>query len=151
MSSELYEKIEKLCQKVDAFTEKDFSVKNEIKTKSYSTKIRALIEMIEKVEPTAQSTNIISEEIINENQANDNNTLEDNYNPYSEDFCYKDRLKQLSGNIYRLIQELEEQDKEGHRNAYIINEIEKFIPSTANIKVREKMNLWQKIRSFFKK
>ena len=74
------------------------------------------------------------EEIITENKDNDNSSLEDNYNPYSEDFCYKDRLKQLNGNIYRLIQELEEQDKEGHRNAYIINEIEKYIPSTANIK-----------------
>lgn len=150
MSSELYEKIEKICQKIEAYTEKDFSVKNEIKIKSYRTKIITLIEMIEKVEPIAQSTNIDQEEIITENKDNDNSSLEDNYNPYSEDFCYKDRLKQLNGNIYRLIQELEEQDKEGHRNAYIINEIEKYIPSTANIKVRKKESLWERIRNFFK-
>lgn len=151
MSCELYEKVEKICQKIDAYTEKDLSVKNEIKIKSYSTKIKTLINMIEEVEPIAQSTNINEEEIINENQVNDNNKLEEKYNPYSEEFFYKDRLKQLNGNIYRLIQELKEQDKEGYRNAYIINEIEKYIPSKANIKVREKKSLWQKIKSFFKK
>ncbi len=151
MSCELYEKVEKICQKIDAYTEKDLSVKSEIKIKSYSTKIKTLINMIEEVEPIAQSTNINEEEIINENQVNDNNKLEEKYNPYSEEFCYKDRLKQLNGNIYRLIQELKEQDKEGYRNAYIINEIEKYIPSKANIKVREKKSLWQKIKSFFKK
>ena len=37
-----------------------------------------------------------------------------------------------------LIQELKEQDKEGYRNAYIISEIEKYIPSKGNIKVRKK-------------
>ena len=47
MSCELYEKVEKICQKIDAYTEKDLSVKNEIKIKSYSTKIKTLINMIE--------------------------------------------------------------------------------------------------------
>lgn len=150
MSNELYEKVEKLCQKIDAYAEKDLSVKNEVKIKSYNTKIKTLINMIEKAETTAQSIRIDTEEIINEDQTNDDNILEYKYNPYSENFYYKDRLKQLNGNIYRLIQELEEQDKEGHRNAYIINEIEKYIPSRANIDVRKKMSLWQKIKSFFR-
>lgn len=150
MINELYEKVEKLCQKIDAYAEKDLSVKNEVKIKSYNTKIKTLINMIEKAETTAQSIRIDTEEIINEDQTNDDNILEYKYNPYSENFYYKDRLKQLNGNIYRLIQELEEQDKEGHRNAYIINEIEKYIPSRANIDVRKKMSLWQKIKSFFR-
>ncbi len=150
MSNEIYEKVEKLCQKIDAFAEKDFSVKNEIKTEAYIAKIKKLINMIEKAEATAQPGILETEDETNENVIN-KDVLESKYNPYSEDFCYKDRLKQLNGNIYRLIQELKEQDKEGYRNAYIINEIEKYIPSTANIKVREKMNLWQKIKSFFKK
>lgn len=150
MINELYEKVEKLCQKIDAYAEKDLSVKNEVKIKSYNTKIKTLINMIEKAETTAQSIRIDTEEIINEYQTNDDNILEDKYNPYSEKFHYKDRLKQLNGNIYRLIQELEEQDKEGHRNAYIIHEIEKYIPSRDNIDVRKKMSLWQKIKSFFR-
>ena len=106
--------------------------------------------MIEKAETTAQPAIFDTEEKTNENISNDN-IIEDKYNPYSENFCYKDRLEQLNGNIYKLIQELKEQDKEGYRNAYIISEIEKYIPSKGNIKVRKKTNLWQKIKSFFKK
>ena len=150
MSNEIYEKVEKICQKIDAYTENDFSVKNEIKTEVYTTKIKKLINMIEKAETTAQPAIFDTEEKTNENISNDN-IIEDKYNPYSENFCYKDRLEQLNGNIYKLIQELKEQDKEGYRNAYIINEIEKYIPSKGNIKVRKKTNLWQKIKSLFKK
>ena len=50
MSNEIYEKVEKICQKIDAYTEKDFSVKNEIKTEVYTTKIKKLINMIEKAD-----------------------------------------------------------------------------------------------------
>ena len=151
MSNEIYEKVEKICKKIDAFTEKGFSVKNEVKTKSYSAKIKSLISMIEKAEATAQSTAIETEEIVNNNEIDNNKVLEGKYNPYSENFCYKERLEQLNGDIHILITELKEQDKIGYRNAYIINEIEKYTITKSNIKVRKKVSLWGKIRNLFRK
>ncbi len=143
MSNEVYEKVEIICQKIDAFTKKDFSVKNKIKTEVYTTKIKKLINMIEKAETIAQPSIIDNEEKTNVNIEN-NNIVEDQYNPYSENFYYKDRLKQLNGDIYRLIEELKAQDNKGFRNAYIINEIEKYTVTKTNIKVRKNRSLWKK-------
>lgn len=154
MSNEIYEKVEKICKKIDSYTEKDFSVKNKVKIESYSTKIKKLINMIEKAETTAQSIKMDTEQKENGNQNDntiDNTILEEKYNPNSENFCYKERLEQLNGDIYILIKELREQDKIGYRNAYIINEIEKYVPPKANIKVRKKQTLWQKIKNLFRK
>lgn len=151
MNNQFYEKVEKICQKIDAYCEKDFSVKNEVKTESYSIKIKELINMIQRVENSADVSiiNTKSEEI--EDKSEDNNDiLENKYDPYSRDFCYKDRLEQLNGDIYKLIEELKAQDKKGYRNAYIINEIEKYMTPKANIKVRKKMSLWEKIKNFLK-
>lgn len=47
MSNQLYEKVEEICKKIDLYAEKDISVKNQVKTKLYITKIKKLISMIE--------------------------------------------------------------------------------------------------------
>ncbi len=150
MNNQFYEKVEKLCQKIDSYTEKDFSIKNEVKTKSYSEKIKELINMIEIAENNADVSIINTKQEIKEDKSNKNDEIiENKYDPYSRDFCYRDRLAQLNGDINKLIEELKAQDKKGYRNAYIIKEIEKYITPKANIKLRKRMSLWEKIKSFF--
>lgn len=150
MSNSLYEEVDKMCQRVDSYAEKDISVKNEVKTTLYITKIKKLIDMMENAENNAYTSIINTEE-----KPESNNKLEDDqYNPYSENFCYKERLDQLDGDINKLIEQLKSEDQTGHRYAYIINEIEKRMNKNSNIKVVElskknKFSLWEKIKRIF--
>lgn len=165
MSNKLYEKIETLCQRINLYTEKDTSVKNEVKTTLYITKINKLINMIE----TVENDTYIPREIINVKDrisSDSNDTAEGKYNPYSENFYYKDKLEQLDGDINKLIEELKEEDKMGYRNAYIIGEIEKSIKDkkesvkvvnisnhgkkNENLVIKDKMSFLEKIKSIFK-
>lgn len=162
MENELYEKVEEICQRIDSYTEKDTSVKNQVKTEIYTAKIKKLISMIEIEEsnPYIEITN--TEEEVNY----DNDTSEDKYDPYSENFCYIDRLEKLDGDINKLIEELKSEDEVGYRNAYIIRKIEESMNTkkesvkVANISNRNTRNerltaknqfsLWDKIKSIFR-
>lgn len=153
MNSQIYEKVNKICERIDSYTEKDYSIKNEVKTTSYITKIKKLINMIENAE---NSTYKVKDNLERENI--DNNIEDNKYNPYNKDFYYKDRLEQLDGDIYELIHQLKEEDKIGHRNAYVINEIKKYINTNErrgrkkennSLSVKENISWWNKIKRFF--
>ncbi len=146
MTNELLEKVEELCQRIDSYTEKEISVKNQVKTDTYVTRIKKLISMIENAEndPNIPKVN-------NEEEANRTIHIlkEDKYNPYSKDFYYRERLDKLDGNIDKLIEELKAEDEVGYRNAYIIKEIERNI-DIANGNIKNKVSLWEKLKSIFK-
>lgn len=152
MANQLYEKVEELCQRIDSYTEKDISVKNQVKTTIYVEKINELINMIEIEESNPYIEISNTEEEVNY----DNDVSEDKYDPYSENFCYRDRLDKLGGDIDKLIGELRAEDEVGYRNAYIIREIENRInakDNSANISNRNtknKVSLLDRIKSIFK-
>ena len=152
MANQLYEKVEELCQRIDSYTEKDISVKNQVKTTIYVEKINELINMIEIEESNPYIEISNTEEEVNY----DNDVSEDKYDPYSENFCYRDRLDKLDGDIDKLIGELRAEDEVGYRNAYIIREIENRInakDNSANISNRNtknKVSLLDRIKSIFK-
>lgn len=163
MSDKLYEKIEKLCQRIDLYANKDISVKNQVKTKLYIAKLEKLINMIENVE----NDTYIPKEIINiKDRISNIYTEEDKYNPYNENFYYKDKLEQLDGDIDKLIQELKAEDEIGYRNAYIIKEIENHIKDKKesvkvvnisnrnkknhNLMIKDKVSFWDRIKSIFR-
>lgn len=161
MEDKLYEKVDNICQRINSYAEKDISVKNKVKTEIYIDKIKKLINMIETAEGNAATPRARARTKIEE--VNSENILDDKYNPYGENFCYKERLEKLGGDINKLIEELKDEDKMGYRNAYIIKNIENNI-NKHNVKVidvsknnavnktlnNNKMSLWDKIKSIFK-
>ena len=165
MANKLYEKVEEICQRIDLYTEKEISVKNEVKSTIYTAKIKELISMIEIAENNPNIPTTSPKEEVNE-ESNSDDASEDKYNPYSENFYYKDKLKQLDGDINKLIEELKAEDEIGYRNAYIISEIEKNINTKkesvkdANISkhnkknktltIKDKVSLWERIKRIFR-
>lgn len=161
MEDKLYEKVDNICQRINSYAEKDISVKNKVKTEIYIDKIKKLINMIETAEGNAATPRARTKI----EEVNSENILDDKYNPYGENFCYKERLEKLGGDINKLIEELKDEDKMGYRNAYIIKNIENNINiNKHNVKVidvsknnavnktlnNNKMSLWDKIKSIFK-
>lgn len=150
MNGRLDEKIERVCQRVDSYVKKDASVKNEVKTKVYIEKIKGLINMIEDAKVSAKKVQRERRQIVEEN--------DDPYNPYGNNFCYKDKLEQLDGDVLKLIEQLKSEDQEGYRNAYIINKIvdsmkDNNIEKEKNDKLANlsnKKTLWERIKRFFK-
>ncbi len=164
MANEIYVKIEELCKRINSYSEKDISVKNQVKTNIYIEKVSKLINMIEIAmnNPNLPNTSIIEEvDTINEKPIS-----EDKYNPYSNDFYYKDKLQQLDGDINKLIKELKAEDEIGYRNAYIIKEIEKNINNKKDrvpdetisknnkkndkLTVKNKVGIWERIKGIFR-
>ena len=139
MENELYEKVEEICQRIDSYTEKEITVKNQVKTDTYITKIKKLINMIQIAESNPNIPKGNDEEEISDNE---DISEENKYNPYSGDFYYRDRLEKLGGDINKLIEELKAEDELGYRNAYIIKEIEKHIPE---FNTKNKVSFWKKI------
>ena len=139
---ELYNKIDTLCKRIDAYTTKAISVKSEVKNTKYVDKLTKLLNMINyeagmqgyNLEPNNNTS--VEQNIINEVQEND---FEDKYNPNSENFCFKEKLEKNNGDVEALIEELQSEDKLGYRNAYIINEIKKTTDPENHVK-KEKIN-----------
>lgn len=163
MSNRFYNKIENLCQRIELYAQKDISVKNEVKTTSYITKINKLINMIE----NAEKDTYIPVDIIDVKDRIINNYENDKmYDPYSENFYYKEKLKQLNGDINKLIEQLKAEDEMGYRNAYIIQEIERNVKDnkesvevvniyndgkkSENLAINYKLSIWEKIKSIFR-
>ena len=128
---EIYNKIDTLCKRIEAYTTKAISVNSEIKNTIYVEKIQKIIEMIDYETgmkgyylEEQDKLGATKQEIIDELQESESTNK---YNPSSEDFCFKDKLQKNNGDVNALIEELKAEDKLGYRNAYIINQIKKFI------------------------
>lgn len=131
---EIYERVEVLCKKIEAYTTKVSSIKNEVKTDAYIKKVKRLVEMISSSEENTDCNGKMDEkqESINEifKSVSDEEIKASIYDPNSANFCYKDRLDRANGNVSVLLEELKNEDKLGYRNAYVINEIKKYIDTT---------------------
>lgn len=131
---EIYERVEVLCKKIEAYTTKVSSIKNEVKTDAYIKKVKRLVEMISSSEANTDYNGKMDEkqESINEifKSVSDEEIKASIYDPNSANFCYKDRLDRANGNVSVLLEELKNEDKLGYRNAYVINEIKKYIDTT---------------------
>lgn len=139
---ELFGKIETLCQRLDAYSTKVMSVKNEVKTTAYIKKIHKLLEMISSKEEGQISNKKTIKEQITENieqEKTEQELKENKYNPYSEAFLYKERLERVNGNVEALLEELKNEDKLGYRNAYVINEIKKNVEQRQAEELRKQM------------
>lgn len=130
----VYEKVDIICKKIDAYTTKAISTKSEVKNAIYIEKIINLINMIN-YEEQMKGYNIgiknqkeLTEEKIEQENVEKNDD-KNKYNPSNENFCFKDKLQKNNGDINLLIEELQAEDKLGYRNAYVINEIKKFMNS----------------------
>ena len=131
---EVYERVENLCKKIEAYTTKVSSIKNEVKTEAYIKKVKRLVEMISSSEENTDYDEQMDEkqESINKifKSVSDEEIKASIYDPNSANFCYKDRLDRANGNVSVLLEELKNEDKLGYRNAYVINEIKKYIDTT---------------------
>ena len=131
---EVYERVENLCKKIEAYTTKVSSIKNEVKTEAYIKKVKRLVEMISSSEKNTDYDGKMDEkqESINEifKSVSDEEIKASIYDPNSANFCYKDRLDRANGNVSVLLEELKNEDKLGYRNAYVINEIKKYVDTT---------------------
>ena len=169
---ELFEKIETLCQRLDTYSTKIISVKNEVKTNRYIDKLQKLIDMIsiklETQESNKKELKRKEQNFQNVEQEDLEQKLKENkYNPFSDEFLYKKRLNRLGGNIQLLLEELKNEDKIGYRNAYVINEIKKKVEEREAEELRKQMlafsknnglgilnaikNIIQKIKETFKR
>lgn len=132
---EVYERVENLCKKIEAYSTKVSSIKNEVKTVAYTKKVKKLVEMISFLEKNTDYAETIDEKTENINEifksVSDEEIKASIYDPNSANFCYKDRLDRANGNVSVLLEELKNEDKIGHRNAYVINEIKKHV-NTSN-------------------
>lgn len=131
---EIYERVEVLCKKIEAYTTKVSSIKNEVKTDVYIKKVKRLVEMISSSEENTDYDEQMDEKQENINEifksVSDEEIKASIYDPNSANFCYKDRLDRANGNVSVLLEELKNEDKLGYRNAYVINEIKKYIDTT---------------------
>lgn len=140
---ELYNKIDILCKRIDAYTTKAISVKSEVKNTKYIDKLTKLLDMINyeagmqgyNLESKNNNTSLV-QKIVDEVEQSD---VEDKYNPNSENFCFKEKLEKNNGDVEALIEELHSEDKLGYRNAYIINEIKKTTDPENHVK-KETLN-----------
>lgn len=152
-NKDTYEKIILISKKVNAFLDNETISKNKIKLESYKEKIEKLISKIEKAEEQKAKTNTKTTEEPSIIEEKDNNEEEEkNYNPYSEKFYYKDRLAELDNDVESLIKELEEEDKLGYRNAFVIEKIKSYRNQNIIASREEKGRfafLINKIKKFF--
>ncbi len=148
----LYDKIETVCQKIEIYTTKEASIKSKVKSDAYAQKIQKIIKKIDNIDDMKAYLNKLEKmETLEENSESNvkpkkdiepiektpSDIFDEQYNPYSDKFCYKYKLEKFSGNIDKLIENLKQEDQLGYRNAYIINEIEKFVNAK---KVAEKIS-----------
>ena len=94
--SEIYNKIDELCKRIEIYTTKAISAKSEVKNNIYAEKITKIIKMINyeaKIKGYAFS-NQESEKLIQEEKIDafiEENKSNDKYNPNSEEFFFKDK------------------------------------------------------------
>ena len=156
-----YENVKKIYEKINRFLNNDFVSSNIAKLNAYQSKIDKLAQKVEKatqekakepmLDEIKEETKKIQE---TKNEKNTENAENEQYNPYSEKFYYKDRLIKLNGNMDKLIQELRIEDSIGHRNSYIIEQINKYRKDNMPITIKKKENVFEtffnKIKSIFK-
>lgn len=154
-----YENVKKIYEKINRFLNNDFVSSNIAKLNAYQSKIDKLAQKVEKAtQEKAKEPVVVDEKKENvqkiQETKNEENTENEQYNPYSEKFYYKDRLIKLNGNIDKLIQELRIEDSIGHRNSYIIEQINKHRKDNMPITIKKKENVFEtffnKIKSIFK-
>ncbi len=145
-----YENVKKIYENINHFLINDFVSHNIAKLNAYQNKVDKLTQKVEKaVQEKAKEPIVIEDEKENvskiEETKQEENKQNEQYNPYSENFYYKDRLIKLNGNIDKLIQELRIEDSIGHRNSYIIEQINKFRKDNMQITITKKENIFKKI------
>ena len=145
-----YENVKKIYERINHFLNNDFVSHNIAKLNAYQNKVDKLTQKVEKaVQEKAKEPIVIEDEKENvskiEETKQEENKQNEQYNPYSENFYYKDRLIKLNGNIDKLIQELRIEDSIGHRNSYIIEQINKFRKDNMQITITKKENIFKKI------
>ncbi len=157
-----YENVKKIYEKINRFLNNDFVSSNIAKLNAYQSKIDKLAQKVEKATQEKAKEPVVVDEKKEEvqkiqetkNEENTENAENEQYNPYSEKFYYKDRLIKLNGNMDKLIQELRIEDSIGHRNSYIIEQINKYRKDNMPITIKKKENVFEtffnKIKSIFK-